>query len=313
MKRHRLVAALIALPFMLCMSGATKAQLTGEGPYFYYGAEGAQVPLDLSVEKVGVVFVSGMDETGREEAVAQWPEFWPLSETEQVEGLLDLDMVVLELKTPTSEDGMRELMDFLAGDPVIARALPVFEVVMGYGNLLMERFSVGFDLSTPEEEIDALNGEHALEVVKRTERPNIGKVSYRLRLTAESQHDALWMANLYHEHPLSIEASPSFAPLFPIGGGGGGEGEGEGEGEGTTTDGPVGCSASALEHHPAGTVADEAILLAFVASVLCALGRRRRRPGVPVHGRPQASQWGGLPEREHGEPQTDLGSGMDCS
>lgn len=289
MKRHRLVTALITLALMLCLNAATKAQLTGEGDYFFYGGpEGAQVPLDLSVEKVGVLFVSGMDEADREGVVALWPEFWPLSETEQVAGVPERDMAVLELKTPTSEDGMLELMDALAADPAIARALPVFLGAVGAERLLLDNFSVTFYLSTPEEEIDALNEAHALEVIKRTERPNIGKVSYRLRVTEQTEHDALWMANLYHEHPLSIEAAPGFAPLFPLGGGGGGEGqgqgdgEGEGEGEGSGAgnggagNGP-GCSATTLGHHPMKAMPDAFLLLALLAAGLGAVGSRRRR------------------------------------
>lgn len=194
---------------LLC--GVSHAQ---EPIYYCYGWSGDRIPLTMSTERIGIRFATDVTPVQRASAVALHSDLLEVDENLSTYGVAASGTTVVRVQPGKSTADMEALIDSLKGRPDIAFATPVFQGAPGFDNLLTDTFYASFPDSTPEAEIRQLNARYGVEVIAVKNRSIIGKVGYRLRVTAASPGNALEIANLYFDHPLTINADPTLVPLY---------------------------------------------------------------------------------------------------
>jgi len=183
--------------------------------FYYYSSVEGRVPLTLSTQIVGIRFEEGLSLEEQAAIVSTERDVRPLDDRLQLRVLEGKRMVVVPLEPGLAPSTVLAIIDSLSAKRGVEFASPAFHTLPGdYHFLLTDEFYASFPISIPADDIVALNAEHAVEVVEIKDYSNIGKMSYRLRVARESGLNALDMANLYHEHPLTIASSPSFLPLY---------------------------------------------------------------------------------------------------
>jgi len=212
MSRRRINWSVLAVIVGACFwTGAVPAPGSAEEPeYFYYGYEGEKVRLWLARERIHVLFEKELPLEQKAAILAAEPDLEPVDE----ETLEARDRLLVTVKWGRSADTVLGIIDRLSDQPGVQFAFPVFKVRDGRAFTLTEYFYAVFPAETPEEDIDALNAEHHVVVVKVFDySETLGKVAYRLKVTKQSGMNTLDLANLYHEHPLTLAAEPTFAYL----------------------------------------------------------------------------------------------------
>jgi len=187
-----------------------------EVPEFYcYSEREGTVYITLSTERIGIRFEEGLSLEEQAVIVASEPDLGPFDERLQLAMLEKRRTAVVPLKPGASASTIFALIDNLNGRPGVESATPVFQFVPGFDELLTDQFYASFPVSTPEEDILALNDQHSVEVIGKRDYSIIGKIGYILKVTVQSTMNALQMANLYYEHPLTIGSAPYFLSLYP--------------------------------------------------------------------------------------------------
>ena len=184
--------------------------------YFYYGWGEERLPLTLSTERIGIKFEVGVTPEGRAGAVALHADLLEISDDVYSRGASGIGISVVRVQPGKSPADIEGLIDSLSQRPDISFATPVFQIQAGFDELLTDTFYATFPASTPVAEIDQLNARYGVEVIEIIDWGRLGKTGYLLRVTRSSGMDALELANLYWEHPLTIRGNPMFYPLYSL-------------------------------------------------------------------------------------------------
>jgi len=210
---------LVGLTIILfaAITGDVGAQAdNGQVPEFYYYSSGERIALTLSTEIVGIRFEEGVSSEEQAAIVSTERGMRSFDDRLQWDMLEQERMVVVPLEPGATGRTVLAIIESLDAKRGVEFASPAFHTEPDYHELLTDRFYASFPDSVPEEDILALNAEHAVEIMEKKDySETLGKVGYRLRVTRESGMNALDMANLYYEHPLTIGSNPNFQPLYP--------------------------------------------------------------------------------------------------
>ena len=106
--------------------------------------------------------------------------------------------------------------DFIANldkERIVEFATPVYSI-RGQKAILIDKFTVKFVPEMSDADIEAFNAKHHVEIVEKKPRPG-GTFLYILRITRDSELDALWMPNFYHEQDSTLWAQPGFI-TYPV-------------------------------------------------------------------------------------------------
>ena len=164
---------------------------------YYYETSG-KVFLDLVPETVGVKFVNG---TTFDDVTKLATEYKSTLVSKHNYGVFQ------ELKVPPGFSPQ----DFIAAlnkEDVVEFAAPVYSS-SGQKMILTDQFLVKFVPEMSDADIEAFNAKHRVEIISK--EPWIGGTFlYKLKVTKDSELDALWMANLYHEQNFTLWAHPEF-------------------------------------------------------------------------------------------------------
>lgn len=212
------VLVCVATIFLAAITGTVGAQADDvEVPgFYYYSSVEGMVPLILSTQIVGLRFEDGLSLEQQAEILSTERDVRPFEDRLQ-RGVLEREqMVVVPLKPGLSPSSVLAIIRSLSAKRGVEFATLAFQVMEGYHELLTDRFYASFPVSIPEEDIAALNAEHAVAVVEIKDYSRIGKMGYRLRVTRDSGMNALDMANLYYETGLTDGCTPSPLPLYSM-------------------------------------------------------------------------------------------------
>jgi len=216
----------VAIGFLVAPPGTLGAQSVGQpdAEFFYYSSREGKLPLALSTALIGIRFEQGLSEYDKGAIVDSERDLGVFDQRLQLAVLQKEGMNVIPVKSGTSKSTVLEIIDRLTATAGVEFGSPVFEVQPGYPELLTDEFYASFPAGIPETDILALNERHAVEVIRKKDYTIIGKIGYRLRVTAESAMNALQMANLYavaiadlhYAEPLTVGSNPNFLPLYSV-------------------------------------------------------------------------------------------------
>jgi hypothetical protein len=141
--------------------------------------------------------------------------------TEQVASstLEQFDLLLVDLKAGATAQETLDAMDILRSRDGILSVNPVYRGRTENESLLTDYFYVSVAAAADiYGEIEKRFARENLEVLVRNDYSNIGAIGYRLKVTRSARdasgETALDMANRYHKDPLTLGATPTFAPLW---------------------------------------------------------------------------------------------------
>jgi len=175
----------------------------GSGLYYYYFSE--TIPLTVSTETLGIYFDFESD---------VW-DAWGLVADDEDLAALDwrvfpsgLEVVYLR-RGLTTEEVLEKVVD-LDDAPHVTYTSPVFSRTGDRETFLMETFTASFLPDVTADEIEALNQENNVEVVRIREFEDDYPSRYTLRPIDKNCLELLDTANRYYESGLTRYAEPNF-------------------------------------------------------------------------------------------------------
>jgi len=181
--------------------------------FYYWHMDGREIPLVLDESTLALAFPysSSVEEIAailESEPLLVGPSSWPSGP-------------LIPVAPGTSDEEVLALIDRLNATPGVDWANPVVTrdffaagiqcAYCGGKEGVEPHFVVEFPLTTPIEDIEGLTASYSLEVdgVSLNEEAII----YTVRTTSATGISTIDMANICHEHPLTIRAYPRFWPL----------------------------------------------------------------------------------------------------
>ncbi|MBC7814484.1 MAG: S8 family serine peptidase, partial [Burkholderiales bacterium] len=178
--------------------------------YYYY--EDQRIPLTISSDWIAVRFDSS-DLNAQAQVAAQGAgsTVSALANFADAVQIPNPPLTLVPLNSGVGPLSVVALVNSLRASDDVQWANPVFDSQTGDA-ILTEQFIAQFNGSASDADIAALNTQHGVEIVQ----PLVGVSNgYILRVTEASDHDALAMANLYHESSLTVYAEPNFVQYMP--------------------------------------------------------------------------------------------------
>ena len=172
---------------------------TGINNYFYY-YHNEKIRLEPSKEMVAICFSENVTDEQKEDLVILDPSLKEISPQSLMFGL---ELVNLNQANDVNIPEITERQNFLQE---VNYCVPVL-VNKGHKMILTDRFEVMFNEDINEEYIEALNKENNLEITYKC--PYIPN-RYRFRVLNPKDKNAMEMANIYHDNPNVIYATPCF-------------------------------------------------------------------------------------------------------
>ena len=149
-------------------------------------------------------------EADREEIMGAVAAAEGLERPEDAEVIEPFGIVLARTDQTAGESAVAAASSDMLGVSGVRSEYPVFQMPDGEEDevmILVPQFRVQFKPDVSREEIDAMNEEHGVEIVDEDAAlPN----NYLLRLTETASHDALELANRYHESDRTEFAEPDF-------------------------------------------------------------------------------------------------------
>ncbi|MGH1364650.1 MAG: S8 family peptidase [Calditrichia bacterium] len=133
-----------------------------------------------------------------------------LQNGESAEELNSFDVMLVGVDTDASDEVVSEATSVLTEEDGVESLFPVFQMPNGDPDelmILVPQFRVQFKSDAQEAEINDLNEKYKVEIV---EKDDLGPNSYLLRVTPKSKHDALELANIYHQSELTEYSEPDW-------------------------------------------------------------------------------------------------------
>jgi hypothetical protein len=173
---------------------------------FYYYADGARIPLTLSLQWIAVKFASR--DPARQAAALQSPSLGSLEGAKQIP-VPELTLVPLREGLST-EALVQEINSLRADRSSFLQVNPVFQAE-DVKMIVTDEFIATFSAGKEKEDIDQLNSSHGVEIVE----PVLGQANtFVLRVMEKAELDALAMANLYQESGIAVSAAPNFVRVL---------------------------------------------------------------------------------------------------
>jgi len=176
-------------------------------PEFYYYSSGHKIYLDLYTEMIAVWFeeiVNGKTVSAEEKE--SLIEADPVLEKISIEAP-DFGLVLIATNEGSDEIDIIQTIERLDKSPLVKYSMPVFG---DSDNMLivMDDFFAKFTQGVTEQEIESFNKLHNVEVIEQYPWG-----AYLLRVKEPKNINALEMANLYYEDPITEYAVPNFLTL----------------------------------------------------------------------------------------------------
>jgi len=186
-------------------AGAANSADEGETELFYYSDQ-RRIPLPVALDRVGVYFD---------------PESCCLSRAAMLAADRDLalrgvrwlrvGLWIVRLRAGLDREAVLDKVRALPETCSVDAATPVFTFGGASETLLTDTFIVSFQPDTTEDQIEALNRAHGVEVVEVKEHHGYDIPSrYLLRAVGASLLETLDVANAYYEDPLTRYSVPNF-------------------------------------------------------------------------------------------------------
>ena len=173
---------------------------------FYYYADGARIPLTLSLKWMAVKFASS--DPAKQSAALQSSGIGSLEGARQIP-VPELTIVPLR-EGLTTAALMQEINTLRADRSSFLQANPVFQAE-DVEMIITDEFIATFSPEKEKEEIDNFNSSHGVEIVELM----LGQANtFVLRVTEKADLDSLSMANLYQESGMATSAAPNFVRVL---------------------------------------------------------------------------------------------------
>ena len=272
MKRNVFCAGCAIFLMGLIAACVVPAEDIEEPELYVVSYEFGKIPWYLNKSAIGIRFEEGVSPDEQAALVATEPILDPCLEWEL---LPRYDTYVVGVRPDTTAAAIWDTLDRLSAAAEVYYATPVIEHRPGFRAVVMNKFSVTIPLTTPEEQVLALNEENHVLVTKRWDLSVIERIEYSLMVTKASGLNALFMAMHYYESIDNVMgAGPDVLPLYPLEADPGEEGEEQDEGEGEG-EGPCdwhGCAAGTLGGDSAPPAAGGHLLVLAALAALFAGG-----------------------------------------
>lgn len=194
---------------MIFLIAAESAGQAVEGDYYY--SRGQKIPIVLDTSQVAVVFKK---EVPLDRVYSFLPRFRQFSAVKELEkqDLARANVFLVPLAEPLMKSNMPTLKVDLQRSGLVETVGKVylFEKTKSY-LILNEEFVVKFKPEITREQIDHFNASKKVTIVSASQYV---KNQFILRITPQSEGDALVIANQYYESELTEFAHPNFITTF---------------------------------------------------------------------------------------------------
>ena len=191
----------------------------------YIGWRGAEIPLKFATDRIGVTFEPGVGPDDIRKVLFSDPSLdaAKVDVSMKFSALQHSQIYLVSTSAKSSRDDVKRMVGSLRHQPGVMTVNPV--VYPGQDvqrpSVLTNFLYVNISTATPEKEVLALFEADGLEVYERTDYSDIGVIGFRLKLsektgakTTTGGANTLEIAKRYRNHPLMLEAVPTFAPLY---------------------------------------------------------------------------------------------------
>jgi hypothetical protein len=175
-------------------------------PDFYYYSDGRKIALPLSKEMLAVRFKPQVTLDKQQATVESQGNLLSFSERKDIDVL---KITLLPLRQGITEETVIQTIDSLNDNEDIEFASLVFDFPDAE-LILTDEFIVKFDLNISETEIESFNALNNIDVVRKEKWADW----YVLRVKNPKNTNALKMANLYYENPITEFAVPNFIRIL---------------------------------------------------------------------------------------------------
>lgn len=203
-----LVAAIISIGMISFLGTKTEGQEEKDN-YFYSG--GKKIPIVLDRNRIAVKF---RETVPIKDVYSILPTFHQLSAPRELEtqDLARANIFLISLVEPLTVQNMQALKANLLRSELVEKVGDVYL----YGKaesllILTDEFVVKFKPEITPEQIESLNTKKRIEIVSKSK--NV-KNQFILKVTPESEGNALEIANQYYESELTEYAHPNFITMF---------------------------------------------------------------------------------------------------
>ena len=202
-----LLCIIFGLIFVLADKSAGQAV---EGDYYY--SRGQKIPIVLDTSKVAVVFKKKVPLDRIYSFLPTFRQFGPVKEIEK-QDLARANIFLVPLAESLLKLNMQALRVDLERSDLVETVGRAYSLKDNAKSLLIltEEFVVKFKPEITQEQIDRLNADKKVTTVSASQYV---KNQFTLRVTSESEGDALTIANQYHESELTVFAHPNFITTF---------------------------------------------------------------------------------------------------
>lgn len=214
MKKRDLIGSLLIVCVALCAVFLVAYQgpiQEEEVKKVHYYSGGKKIPIVLDKNRVAVKFKKTVP---MEKVYSFLPQFDQLREAKELEkqDLSRANIYLLPLDQPLTKLFMQRLKTDLLTSDIVETVGEVY----AYGEakallILTDEFVVKFKPEVTREEIASFNASKKVEIVRDSKSV---KNQFVLRVTSESEGDALALANQYYESNLTEFAHPNFITTF---------------------------------------------------------------------------------------------------
>jgi subtilisin family serine protease len=204
-KKRYFISSFVALSLLCSIILIINSKLVTAGApdpdfYYYYGAR--KMELTLSTEKLAVRFKQGLTIEEQKAVVESEPSLGLFSQREESPAFR---LVILPLLNGVTEEYALQTIKGLNSRAELEVAFPIF-VLPSSEIVLTDEFIVRFDPNVPADEIDAFNALNGVEIIRELEL----RGRYVLKVKEPKNINALEIANLCHESPITIYSVPNF-------------------------------------------------------------------------------------------------------
>jgi len=170
-------------------------------PEFYYYSSNRKIYLDIYTAMITVCFEETVTDPEREAVIKQDP----ILEAIAYEVSFIHNLVLVEIKAGSTDVDIIEAMRRLEKLPEVRYSTPVFggpDMQM----ILTDEFIAKFKQDVTEEQIEAFNALHNVEIVRKL----LYSDTYVLRVKDPTNVNMLTTANIYYESPITVFSMPNF-------------------------------------------------------------------------------------------------------
>jgi len=206
------VVILVCIIFgMIFLGAANSAGQTAEGGYYYSG--GRKIPIVLDTSQVAVIFKKEVPLDRVYDILPRIRQFRAVRELEK-QPLARANVFLVPLAEPLTGLNMPALKGDLLRSGLVETVGKVYLFEKTKSHLILgEEFVVKFKPQVTREQIDHFNSSKKVAIVRASKYV---KNQFVLRVTSESEGDALAVANQYYESELTEFAHPNFITTFEL-------------------------------------------------------------------------------------------------